>query len=568
MKIRLIVIALILSSTTVFAQRIIRKKKSIQFTQLPTIPMPNVSTYTCKWDGKSIVENFPNYKIETGINIKTIQGILDLQGYTYDESNPDVIITLVGKNIENSKPEIVNISNKEGAPNFRAKYMIPANWEIKIEGKFTATIKLDEIVDKLNIYVPTTINPVVISTPERMEEIVLEKEKTINSYVKKTAIKIMLNETKDVVNSKLCYRKKLSNFTLKSFKSNKKQDMTAWEKPFEQGVELLDKINKGENPSKLYSDYKELFEFWDTKFQENKDNSKKRKIIETSASNLVNILTLVNPESIKDEYLTHVDTEIITFAKDAQKRQSINSENPIDYTKLEKLPTLGDSSYLTDYYTSKGEQKKGVIKFTTHYGIDPSKTSMQFELYDLDTYLEKKAQVKSKHIIDTKSIEAYELFGTRYEKIKYNDPTALSLGGNEAFLELIKKGKLSLYKLHYIEAETTQAIAFSGLKSIVSGDMSTSNDSGPISTMSKCRANPNYIIKYKKKRTVVFNYSKLANILKDCSAVSEKIKSGAYGNEKVVAKKSKFGKFVQGGMHNEIKENIIFKIVDDFNSLM
>ena len=507
MKIKLIVIALILSSTTVFSQRFTKKKETIQFTQLPMIPMPNVKTYGCKWDGKSIEENFPNYKNDVGINVKTIQGILDLQGYTYNESNPDIIITLVGKKIENSEPEIVNISNTEGSPNYRAKYSVPADWELRIEGKFSTTIKLEEFIDRVNIYVPTAINPSVISTEKRMEEIVLEKEKTINSYVRKTAMTIMLNETKDIVHSKLCYRKKFENITVESFKSNKKHDMSAWEKPFEQGLELLSRIDKGENPYTLYAEYKGLFDFWDAKFQEDKDNSKKRKVRETAATNLVNFLKLVNPDLVKDEYLSLVDSKMKSIVEDAQKRQAANSQSTYDYTEFNNLPVLDDNSYLTSYFNSKGDSKKGVIKLSTHYGFDPSNTSGNFKLYDLDTYLEMKDKLTSKQMIDVKSIEAYELFGSRYEKLKYTDPTALSLGGTEAFLEVIKKGELSLYKLHVLGAEgASSGAGIKSLKSVISFDMASAEDSSPKSLLSNCRAYPSYIIKYKKKRTVVFNY--------------------------------------------------------------
>jgi hypothetical protein len=566
MKVKLIVIALILSSTTVFAQRFTKKKKTIQFTQLPMIPMPNVKTYGCKWDGKHIEENFPNYKNDVGINTKTIQGILDLQGYTYDESNPDITITLVGKKIENREPEIVNISKTKGSPNFRAKYSVPANWELKIEGKFTTTIKLEEFLDRVNIYLPTAANPMVISTAERMENIVLQKEKTINSYVRKTAMTIMLNETKDFVNSKLCYRKKIKKITVESFKSNKKYDMTAWEKPFEQGIELLEKIDKGENPTTLYTEYKGLFEFWHAEFQ---DDTKKNKVRDAAATNLVNFLTLVNPDLVKDDYFSFVDPEMRSIVKDVQKRQAANSQNTINYSELNKLPVLDDHSYLTNYFTSKGDSKKGVIKLSTHYGFDPSNTNVNFELFDLDSYLKLKDKLSSKQKIDIKSIAAYELFGTKYEKLKYKDPTVLSLGGNEAFIEVIKKGELSLYKVHSLGSEESSGIVgLKGLKSIVSFDMSSQEDSGPKSLLFKCRAYPNYVIKYKKKKTVVFNYSKLADILKDCETVSKKIRSGAYGNEKVVAKKSKLGKFVQSGLHHEIKEELILKIVNEFNSLI
>lgn len=565
MRIKLIVLILILSSSSIFAQRTIKKKKSIQLTQLPLIPMPNVETYTCKWDGKLIEENFPNYEAEVGINLKTIQGILNLQGYTYVDSNPDVTITLVGKKIEKLTPEIVNISSAKGAPNYRAKYMLPVDWELKIEGKFSRTIKLDEIVDKLAIYVPTTMNPVIISTEERMEGIVLEKEITINSYIKKTAMTMILVETKDAVEEMLCYKSKLEDTRVLSFKSNKKNDMTEWEKPFERGLELLDRIDKGENPSKLYSEYKDIFEFWDAKFQENKDDSKKRKILEVAASNSVRLLALIDPNLVKDEYFKFVDAEMKTAVLGAQERQKANSQISLDYTKLHKLPILDANSYEATYLTSKGDSKKAVIKLKNHYGIDPTKTSLDFELYDLDTYLEKKGKVVSKNMIDIKSISGYELFGTNYEKVKYADPTALSLGGNEAFLEVLKKGKLSLYKVHVFGNEGSSGFGNLNLKSMISFDMS---DSEPKSMMAECRANPNYIIKYKKKRTVVFNYSKLAKILEDCKVVSDKIKSGAYGNDKVAKKETKMGKFIQGGLHNQIKKEHILEIVNEFNSLM
>ncbi len=568
MRVKLIALILILTSSSIFAQRDIKKDKSIQFIQLPSIPMPNVKTYACKWDGKLIEQNFPNYEIEVGINPKTIQGILNLEGYTYDESNPDVTITIIGKNIENISHEIVNISNVKGVPNFRAKYIVPADWEIKIEGKFTGTIKFDELVDKLDIYVPTRINPAVISTEARMEEIILEKEIFINSYVKNTALTLLLDITKEVVQSELCYHKKVEEVTVKTFKSNKKEDMTEWDKPFERGLDLLDKIDKGGNPIELYTEYKDIFEFWDAKFQENKGDSKKRKILEVSASNSVSLLAIINPNLVKNEYFDWLDSKMKSVVEKAQKRQNANSKNSMDYGKLKELPVLDLNSYEVIYFTSDGEQKKAVLKLTSHYGVYPSETNLNFELFDLDTYLDLKGKVTSKNKIDIKSIEAYELFGTRYDKVKYNDPTALSLGGNEAFVEVLEKGELSLYKIYVIGTEENSGLGLSALKSVVSFDMSSPKTSDPTSEMAKCRANPSYIISYKKKKTVVFNYSKLAEILKDCETVSEKIKAGGYGNEKVAEKESKLGKFIQGGLHNEIKKEHILEIVQEFNSLM
>lgn len=314
----------------------------------------------------------------------------------------------------------------------------------------------------------------------------------------------------------------------------------------------------------MYDAYKDIFDFWSAQIEQHKGDLKThKKILRVATHNMLELLALVNPELISQESID-LYTEVNYNNKDLfkaieknKKRFAANVGHATDYAKLSDLPPLNKNCYNVMYTTSKGDQKPGIIKYSTPYGLDPSETGKAFKIYDLATYTSANGGVTDKHMLDPKEIASYEILGMKYVKTKFTDPTAVSFSGNEEFLEEVITGKLSLYKNYIIEEGGAGSTTLGAGISLTTGNETQ-----------KPNIKPLFVIKYGKKSTVVFNYSKLADILDDCKTVSDKIKDGAYGNKQVAEKTSKLGKFVQQGTHSEISEEVILKITEEFNALM
>ncbi|TAJ13585.1 hypothetical protein DMA11_08475 [Marinilabiliaceae bacterium JC017] len=569
MKGKFILFVLLSTCSMLFSQRIIHKDKDIHYVQLPMVVMPGVTTYNCVWNSDGVKETIPDIETAMGYNSQTVKGFLDIQGYTYSESDPDITVTLFSEPLLLNDPEIVNLSSDSDNPNYRALYSFPLNWKIEVNGKFSHAIQLAEKDIIAEVHIPLLKDQfgsptAAIAEREIVEKFIDENKNKVSAFVKEQALAMFFANIKEVVDSELSYQKQVKEIKLSSFKSSKKADMSAWDAPYKKGLELLDKYGKGTSPMDLYNEYKDIFEFWDAQVEQHKDNVKEnKKIIKVAIGNLMSLLQVVNPGEIKPEYLEVLDQitsidELKTQIEDGQKRQLANASNTPDYGMLSKLPALDGYKYEMVYTNNKGAQVPGVIEFSSPYGFDPYKTAASFNLYERDTYVAKLGKVSGKDKIDVKDVQSYELFGRKFVKKKYTDPTAVSIGGTECFLEEMITGSASLYRIY-----PQLGAGGPGGVNIIAGGTGASKEE-----VENSRCHPEFVLKYKKKTLLVYNYSKLAVVLKDNQEVADKIKGGDYGNKPVAEKTSKLGKLMQQGVVNEISEEIIKKIVKEFNSLM
>lgn len=561
MRTHFILLTLLLCYNFSFSQKLKDKEEKVQYTQLPHILMSEVKTYDCAWDVK-FKDVMPDIETEWGYNLHTVKGFLTIQGYTYSDVDPDIIITLIGNSFEIPTPQIKEINST----NYRAIFKFPFDWQIKIDGKFTKLINLNEITNSIDVVYPPLedkygVPSQTIPNAEVLEKHLSEKSETVSEYVTEQALFQIFIEVSEIIKSELAYLKKEKEVELYYFKSNKKVDMTAWDKPFEQGKEMLNKINQGINPYSLYTEYKSTFDFWNTQFEQHKADVKENDdILKASLGNLIGLLAMVNPNEIKDEYLDVWNKvkgrkpKFIEFVADSKKRQTINSANTYDYAQLNKSPLIKSFFYEMMYSTEKGGLKPGIIRLSTPYGLNPFEMVNTSGIYDLEIYKSLKGNVSSKNKLNIKNIKSFELLGAKYVKIKYTDPTAVTIGGTEIFMEELVSGKLSLYKFHLMESSSSSMVVGAGVANYSSKALKAS------------RNNKNFVISLNGKSTMVFNYSKLTDILKDSNEVSDKIKQGAYGNKPIEKKSSKLGRFMQQGIHNEIDGDIVVEIAKDYNS--
>lgn len=148
----------------------------------------------------------------------------------------------------------------------------------------------------------------------------------------------------------------------------------------------------------------------------------------------------------------------------------------------------------------------------------------------MDTYTKADGKVTTRNALDTKTIKAYELLNDRYEKVRYSDPTVLTIGGTEEFMLVLLKGELNLYTYYRLD----------GIQ---------------------------YVIEKGKKAQVIYNYSKLADFMDDKPEIAEKVKSGHYTDKPIKETSSKLERFVQQGTHNEISIEAVTNMVSDYNSV-
>jgi len=145
MRTTFIAIGLLFTCAFAFSQRIIDEKAEVRYVQLPMTVMPDVRTYNCAWNNEAVKQDIPKIDTELGYNLRTVAGYLALQGFSFTNDHPDVTITLESGRFELPAPAIVDISESDDATNFRAKYTIPLNWIIKVDGKII-NIPLNEIL--------------------------------------------------------------------------------------------------------------------------------------------------------------------------------------------------------------------------------------------------------------------------------------------------------------------------------------------------------------------------------------------------------------------------------------
>ena len=568
MKTLTTVIILLIISYISFAQRVINEKIDVRYVQLPLTVMPDVKTYNCVWNKDSIKENLPEIETQFGYNDMMIKGCMAIQGLTYNKTNPDITVTLQSSAFELIDPIIVNLKEGQENANYRIKFDFPMDWKIIISGKYEAEIVLNPSKN-ITVYMPALnekyLGSEIILTPYNLSaNLDLKRDE-----IYKIAISRFLSEALQIVENKikneLAYVSKVKEVEIESFKTTKKEDMTEWDKPYERGRELLTKISSGESPNKLYSDYKDVFSFWDEQLLSYKvDEKENKKFIKVGFHNLINTLELVNPAAIKDEYFeiySNIDKyEVKKIEKriiDAQERQIANKDNSLDYHVLSKLiPLIRGYKYEVLYTNNKDEKKQGLIYFgfNSMYGFNPYQTGTGFNIFDEDISLERNGNVFEKHEVDIKKVESYELLGEKYVKIKFSDPTSISMGMNEFFLQELYSGNVSLYK-HWKMEHTEGHI----------GDVELLTNTDPII---KSRKNPVYVLDLGKKKTVVYNYKKLTKLFDDCQAVVDKINSGAYGNPPINTETSKIGNMLQNALGSDFNEEILIAIITDYNATM
>lgn len=568
MKIILISFLLLISSYTIFAQRVINKKIDVRYVQLPLTVMPDVITYNCVWDKDSIKESIPEIDPQLGYNDMMIKGCMAIQGLTYSETNPDITVTLQSSPCEFIEPIIININEGQENPNYKIKYSFPMNWKIKITGKFETEFELNPS-KAITFYFPDffyTNSTEDITDPYTLSsKLDLNRDRIYQAATRKF-LEIAMQKVETKIRTELAYLSRVKEVEIKSFKTTKKVDMTEWDKPYERGQELLTKISSGKSPDQLYNEYNDIFSFWDEQLLSYKaDEKENKKFIKVTFHNLINTLELVNPAAIKDEYFDiysniseHESNKIKSRIINTQKRQLASKNNTLDYEFLSKLlPIRYGNKYEVEYTTSNGNKNLGLIYHGIGYkhGLNPYQTGTGFNIYSKEICLERNGKVYDKHKVDTKKITSYELFGYKYVKLKFADPTAISLGSNEFFVQELISGKVSLYK-HWEMEQGEGQIAGAGI----------GNNS--IGQLEKSRTNPAYIIDLGKKKTLIYNYKKLTKFFEDCQPVVDKINSGAYGNSPINTKTSKLGNALQNALESNFKEEILIEIVNEYNSLM
>jgi hypothetical protein len=353
-------------------------------------------------------------------------------------------------------------------------------------------------------------------------------------------------------------------FELCSFKTNKKYDASKWEQITPGVIENLKGLTKGQAPQAVYGKCKEAIDFWQAQFDEKKSDLKTNdKVVEAAVKNLITVLSLTNPSQLKDEYatvlekVTPFDAETILPWMDQMKQRSEANQQTIDYKAVGGSAALGFNAYETFITTKSGEKFAGIIVLKEPYYYNPYLLAFDFKLYKLADYINAMGSPSGKIEIDNKTVASYSLLGKTFESVKYSDPSVVSLSGSEEFMERICDGVAPLFKTYTLElAEEVQ------------------NASGVITQQAteedyiNARKHPQFFLQINgKKPTLVMNYTKLAELMADCPAVADKIKSGAYGNEPVKEKSSKFGAMLAKGAVKEITEEVIVKIVTEYNSL-
>jgi hypothetical protein len=558
-----IILGLVLMSALLFGQKKTKEKVEISHIQLPQYQLVGVKTYTSTWTTNVEQEVLENWN-KLGLNANLVKGVLRLSGFDYATEGADINLNLICGELSFGEPEIINIAGEGNPANYRANYRISGEWKIEISGKHQHTIDLTDIINNIEVKYPglkdsygaariipssATVEYAISANPEKTQQIV-------NAQL----IKALTDNITEYFNEELGYLKKTSKFKLYGFKSNKKFDMSAWDEPTLKAIELLNKIDAGENPSTIYNEYKTVFTFWDSEFEKNKLNVKENKnVLEPTVKNLINTLLLVNPSEIKEEYIKILDEFIFLDdlekrVADAKERQAANSYSDMNFSELYKMPVLRNYFYPVTFETSKNGKKRGMIQFSSPYYLNPWETGNFVKIYDLDVYNSVDGKVVSKQAVDLKTIDSYTIFGDKFVQMKFTDPAVVTIGGGASFLEELIKGSASAYKNYSMEVAETNGMVL---------DLSKGLSGQSEKQLAKSRMNPTIVLAHGKKPIVIYSYSKLAKLLFDKKEISMKIAEGKYGNEPLKIKDANSGKFSGG---NNASADTILEIIKDYNS--
>lgn len=539
-------------SINVFSQRVIDEKREVQFVKYPQIPMKGVETYSIKFH--PVDENLEGKTLQYAPDKHQTSGALALQGYRYNEETPDVTISLITNPVNFPDSTIENISESHQKQDFRAIFKTVPSWEIKIRGEFSRNIKLADFKDSVSVMFPPRYDAYGIPTkavpnPEIIEKTFEKKEEEVRDYVKEALYEELLFTVREVVKNQLSYSKKVQKVEVEGFKSNNRHDYSAWNTPYTSGIEILNKLNSGADPSDLYNEYKNIFDFWDSQIEEGlSDPKKNKKELRVASNNLVNLLYLVNPAEIKDKYLERCNnffpgSNEEKTVEDAKARWKAFKDSDRPYSEVFAISPLGENCYNLEFSDKKGKTKQGIISLSGIFGKNPAEACNALTIYKKSTYDEEMGQPRSRDKMKEKNISAYSLLGFQYEKVEYKDPTAVTFGKEDAFMEEMIKGEASLYRMYEPD----------GGGGLVIGDENKS-----ASGVEK------FVISKDGDAELVFNYNKLAKILKDNPDVAKKIENGEYGN-KPKKDASGLGKLMQEGEHQSISEEALVRIVKDYN---
>ncbi|TCO07719.1 hypothetical protein [Natronoflexus pectinivorans] len=532
-------------SISMVSQRISRDSKSIQFVNYPSLLMPGVETYSTSID-LSAIEGLLEEGSMYVWTYKTLNSILGPQGYTHKENESDIEITLVAKNYL-VFPSVTDASPDYESAYYLPTYTIPLDWEIVIEGAVSQRILLSEYKDSLQIVVP--LRDVggrlhKISDAEKVKEIMEgESEQILKSAERQFLSEIMLF-TSEVVNRSLSYDVEVLEVPLFSLRSNRQVDVTDWEDPHKNAEKLFEELRNGVSPNELYNKYTDVFDFYALKIEEFRgDVRKNRNLLEAASTNLINMLMIVKPDAIT---VDHIDVFVETNNESGSREEKRNklmsrishalavyeSRNACerDYADLFNMPPLSNNEYAVTYTMSSGETKQGVVTYSTFYGLRPSDACVGFSLYDIDVFNSSDGKVSSRQALDVRDIDSYEIFGDKYVKVRFSDPTVVSLRGEESFMWELMDGDVSIYWL---------------------------TDSGRSGA----------VIRKGNRGQLVFNYARLAEMLDDKPAIAEKIRNGHYGNPEIRERSSRLGNMMQQGVVNDICPRILLNIVADYNEL-
>lgn len=561
MKVRLLFLAVLLISSATYAQKRLKNKNTVKIITLPNSPLTGVNTYSCNFDDSELNTN--KSLINNIFHEKYVRGILNIQGYTYKNKGADISIILISKPINfDIQPEIKNISENPKIKNYKAIYSYTPDWEIMIEGKVEAYISLLNH-KPIKIEIPEKLSfgreNVIITSKSSLEKILSKNKDNIDKILKNQILEKIGNIIKNTVKSELSYSSSFQEVVIKSLKSSKKINLSYLEAPYKKSIQLIEEYKDGVSPIVLKKKYQETISFWAQQIEENKtlDSKLNKKIIKVATNNIIQIQLLIDPTAITEQNMDllkkadYLSSELKNQINDRKTRAKNNEKTNIDYAKLFKTPKLSSTQYEVNYTNSKNEIKRGILTLDNYYGMNPWENSYSFTIKELGAFNKQEGRSSSKINLKKQNILSYDLLGFTYQSVKYTDPTVVTIGGNRKFLEEMIIGEMSLFRNYNITTTGTM------INYICRN----------IETMQKSRDNPEYIIKIGKKATLVYNYSKLASILKKYKTISEKIKSGEYGNTAIKARSSKFGKFLQQGVHNEIDANIITIITKEVNSL-
>lgn len=517
-----------------FAQKTSENNETIQHLAYPKTLVPGAESVSVSYN-HNIPAGDPWEKDNPlDLTSKTVAALLTPHGYTFRTTEADLTITLnAGPFISSVVAEDASLYSEKAW--FQPKYIIEVNWILKLEGAVNKEIALNTYKNNIEVSSPLINSAgytLKIEDKEKVDEIIESERAKLDIVAAKEYMKVMMDLVRLVIDDQLSYKKTAEEITLISVKTNKQFDGAEWDQYYSKAVEMLSELSKGTKPEALYVKNMDVFEFWEQQLQALKSDPKENKrLLEAASQNLFSTLLVINPEAIKDEYIEILvqdsPSELKKFTRErdsAKAKQASRQDCTRDYAELFKAPPLAKNNYQVSYTDTKGAQNQGVLVISKPYGISEVDPCVGFSLYDLSDYTIAHGKVTAREAIDHKNIESYEIFADRYVKVTYSDPTVASLKGPESFMWEVLTGDINLYVL-----------------------------------------SSTFVIDKGKKAQVVFNYSRIAELMDDKPEIAEKIRNGHYGNEPIKAKTSRLARFAQQGTVSEISPEIIMKMVYDYN---